>query len=327
MKRKGVLIFIVLPVLFILSGGCSITKMATKKVADMLSAPGSSTVFTGDNDPELVGDALPFAIKMYESLMVSVPGHEGLKLRTGSLYVMYANAFIQTPASMLSEEEYKKQEFMYRRAKNLYLRGRDILLEGLEHKHPGFREALDEKRYEAALADMKKEDASLLYWAAAGWLGAFAIDPFDMKLGITLPRAKALMDKVLKLDPAFNQGALHDFYVLYYGSMPEYMGGDFNKARQHFKLAVEASGEKATSPYLSLATTVCVKEQDLAQFKQLLKKVLKIDPDSDPGNRLLHTINRRKACHLLKHVGDYFIEADADQSYDDTNCHEEEGFK
>jgi predicted anti-sigma-YlaC factor YlaD len=327
MKRKGMLIFIVLPVLLIVSGGCSITKMATKKVADMLSAPGSSTVFTGDNDPELVGDALPFAIKMYESLMVSVPSHEGLQLRTGSLYVMYANAFIQTPASMLSEEEYKKQEFMYRRARNLYLRGRDILLDGLEHKHPGFRKALDEKKYEAALAGMKKDDVSLLYWAAAGWLGAFAIDPFDMKLGITLPRAKALMDKVLKLDPAFNQGALHDFYVLYYGSMPEYMGGDFNKARQHFKWAVEASGDKSTSAYLSLATTVCVKEQDLAQFKQLLKKVLTIDPDTDPENRLLHTINRRKACFLLEHVGDYFIEADADQPDDETNCHEEEGSK
>jgi predicted anti-sigma-YlaC factor YlaD len=48
---------------------------------------------------------------------------------------MYANAFLQTPATMLPETEYKKQEFTYRRAKNLYLRGRDIILDCLENKY------------------------------------------------------------------------------------------------------------------------------------------------------------------------------------------------
>lgn len=307
MKKRNYFALIIICLSLLFTNFCSLKRMAMNQVADVLASPGNSTVFTGDNDPELVGDALPFTIKMYESLMVSMPWHLGLQLQTGSLYIMYANAFIQSPADMLNQEEIEKQAFLFHRAKNLYLRGRDILLKALDHKYPGFLNYLDKKEFDRALAPMKKVDAPLMYWAAAGWLGAFAIDPFDMKLGITVPRAAAIMDRVFQLDPNFNNGAIHDFYTLYYGSMPDYMGGDFNKAREHFKLAINASEGKITSPYLSLATTVTVKEQNIEEFKTLLKKVLDFDPDSDPNNRLLNTINQRKAKWLLDHADDYFL--------------------
>jgi hypothetical protein len=142
MKKSFFAIYLpVMLVLFFLPA-CSIKKLAMNQVANALTTQTSSTVFSGDNDPELVGDALPFAIKLYESLMAADPGHIGLKLKTGSLYIMYANAFLQTPALMLPGSEFKMQEFNYKRAKNLYLRGRDILLAALELKHPGFRRPL-----------------------------------------------------------------------------------------------------------------------------------------------------------------------------------------
>ncbi len=286
---------------------CSLKKMAMNTVADTLAAPDGGTVFTGDNDPELVGDALPFAIKMYETIMASIPRHRGLRLRTGSIYIMYANAFLQTPADLLSDQEYKKQEFLMKRAKNLYLRGRDILLEALEQKYPGFIKNLNRKKYNQALGPVKKEDVPFLYWSAAGWLGAFAIDPFDMKLGLTLPRAAAMMDRAFLLDERFGKGAIHEFYVLYYGSMPDYMGGDFKKARFHFQKAVEQSGGKSSTAYLSMATSVSVKEQNVNEFKMLLGKVLSIDPDADPDNRLVHILNQRKARWLLDHIDDFFL--------------------
>ncbi len=305
------IIFIFLSIMVF--NACSIKKLAMNTVADALTTPGSSRVFTGDNDPELVGDALPFAIKMYESLLAANPGHRGLQLQIGSLYIMYANAFLQTPANMLPEEEYKKQEFLLKRAKNLYLRGRDILLDSLDRKYPGFRKNLDQRKFEQALQSMKKDDVRHLYWAGAGWMGAFAIDPFDMKLGLTLPGAAALMECVLKLDKNFGEGAIHDFYILYYGSLPDYMGGDFKKAREHFKKSVENAERKSASPYLSLATTVSVKEQDVEEYSRLLKKALEIDPDADPDNRLVNILNQRKARWFLEHVDDYFLPKEAEE--------------
>jgi predicted anti-sigma-YlaC factor YlaD len=319
MRRPGILLVVVLALLAL--DFCSIKKMAMNQVANALTAPGGGTVFTGDNDPELVGDALPFAIKMYESMMVSIPWHQGLKLRTGSLYIMYANAFLQTPAEMLPDIEFEKQEFLLNRSRNLYLRGRDIILKALDKKHPGFLKNMNEKKYDQALAPMKKEDAPFLYWGAAGWLGAYAIDPLDMKIGLTVPGAKAMMDRVLEIDENFEKGTIQDFYVSYYGAMPENMGGDANKAREYYKKALEASGGKATSPYLSLATTVSVNEQNLKEFKELLNKVLEVDPDADPDNRLVNILNQRKARWLLEHAGNFFVEGtdeeDEEKSGDD----------
>lgn len=288
-------------------GACSLNKMAMNKVAGLLSAPSGNNVFTRDNDPELVGDALPFAIKLYESLLASVPDHEGLRLRTGSLYIMYANAFLKTPADMMSGQQLEQKEFMLGRAKNLYLRGRDILFVGLEKKNPALRGQLKDRQYSRALAVFTKKDVPALFWTAAGWVGAFGIDPFDMKLGVTLPQAAAMMERVSELDPGFSGGALHNFYILYYGSLPDYMGGDPAKAREHFRLAVEASGGRDSSPLISLATTVDIKEQNVEEFRSLLKRVLDVDPDADPDNRLVNILNRRKARWFLDHLDDYFL--------------------
>lgn len=302
----------------LLASSCSLNKMAMNKVAGMLTSSTGGTVFTGDNDPELVGDALPFAIKLYESLMVSMPWHSGLKLRTGSLYIMYANAFLEAPAKLLSDKEYEKEEVLLQRSKNLYLRGRDIILEALDREYPGFSRKLDERRYSEAAAMAQKEDIDFLYWGGAGWLGAFAIDPFDMDIGLTLPGASALMERVLELDENYGGGSIHEFYITYYASLPDYMGGNVDKAREHFKIAVEMTGGKSTSAYLSFATGICVKEQNSKEFKRLLHKVLEVDPDADPGNRLLTILNQRRARWLLDHIEDYFLEIEERSAADKT---------
>jgi len=75
MKKRSFSIPFHLGALFILGlllSGCSIKKMAMNMVGNALTGDGG-TVFLSDNDPELVGDALPFAIKMYESL--TEPAH------------------------------------------------------------------------------------------------------------------------------------------------------------------------------------------------------------------------------------------------------------
>jgi predicted anti-sigma-YlaC factor YlaD len=295
--------------LLLTTASCSIKKFALKKAADALTGEaGSSNVFLTDNDPELVGDALPFTIKMYESLMASIPEHYGLRLQTGILCIMYSKVYIQAPAEQLPDLEFDKKEFMLNRAKNLYLRGRDTVLEALEMKYSGFLENLQAEQYGRALSNVDVKDVPALYWASAGWVAAFSIDPFDMKLGITLPQAEAIMKKVLELDEDFNNGSVHDFFILYYGSIPDYMGGSPKKAREHFKKAVKLSQGRSASPYLSLASTVSVKEQNSKEFKALLQQALQIDPDDFPALRLQNTIHQRKAKWMLEHMEDYFVE-------------------
>ncbi len=307
-KQVAKRILLIIPLIFAVTiSSCSINKLVNKKLADALSSDNSGTVFTGDNDPELVGDALPFAIKMYESVLASVPDHQGLQLKTGSVYIMYANAFLHTPASMMSDNSFHEKEFKFKRARNLYLRGRDILLKALNKKYPGFLKDIHGGRHDIALSRTDNSDVQLLYWAGAGWMGAYAIDPFDSEMGLTLPVAAALMNRVKVLAPDFNKGALNDFFIMYYGSLPEHMGGSSDKAREYFKRTVKETKGSTLSPYLSLATTVSVKEQNVKEFRELLKKALEIDITKFRENLLVNTIYRRKAEWYLRHEEDFFL--------------------
>ena len=55
-----------------LSTGCALMKRkAVSMVASTLASSGD--VFTRDDDLELVGDAIPFGLKLYESLLDSAP--------------------------------------------------------------------------------------------------------------------------------------------------------------------------------------------------------------------------------------------------------------
>jgi len=308
MKTKSV----VLPVLlcFFLSVSCSINKMAINAVSNALSGAGSSDVFTGDSDPELVGDALPFAIKMYEALLSQNPKHEGLQLTTGSLFVMYANAFIQGPAEMLDPVDYyyERSESLDR-AKKLYVRGKDILYTALEYKFPGFMAAtVQEGTLAPLLKKCKKDDVPLLYWAAAGGFAAYSIDVFDFDLGFSIPEWGAMMARAYELDPEFNEGAIDEFYIQYYASLPENMGGDMDKAEIHFKRALEKSGGLSAGPYVSYAKSVCANAQkpDYDAFTENLEKALAIDSDQNKSNRLVNILSQRKAKFMLDNAYDYF---------------------
>ncbi|HTO20902.1 MAG TPA: TRAP transporter TatT component family protein, partial [Spirochaetia bacterium] len=65
-------------------------------------------------------------------------------------------------------------------------------------------------------------------------------------------------------------------------------------------------------PYIALATTVSVKNQDAAEFRDLLAKALAIDVNADVPDRLVNIINQRRARWLLDHEGDYFLEGGGD---------------
>jgi predicted anti-sigma-YlaC factor YlaD len=297
--------------------GCSINKMAMNAVSDALTGEGSADVFTGDSDPELVGGALPFAIKMYESLLSANPGHQGLIRTTGSLFVMYANAFVQGPAELLPGTQFAEQQAAKERAKKLYLRGLDLLYGGLEKKYPGFGAAHRKGALPEILAKTKKADVPSLYWAAAAGLSAFSLNPFDMDLGVRVSEFRALVDRAYELDPGFNNGALDDFYVLFHASVPASMGGDKSRVDTHYRLALEKSGGVLAGPYVSYAQAVSIPAQDYDTFKSCLDQALAIDPDGDSANRLVNILSRRKARYLLDNAGLYFIDFDSGDDWDD----------
>jgi len=289
------------------ASGCSLKKLAVNSVAGMLAGSGGGTVFTGEDDPQLVADALPFAMKLYESLLEQAPDNQELLLTTGSMFAMYANAFLQTPAGMLPETEFERRQAMLQRAKLLYLRGRGYVLRALELRHPGFQARLGAGEPDKALAGMTPKDVPYLYWAAAAWMGAFSTDPFDMEMLLTLTRPLAVMGRAYQLEPDFNKGAINEFYISVYGSLPVSLGGSQDKARYHFRKAVELAGGRTAGPYVALAASVSIPNQNAAEFRELLGSALAVDLEAGPENRLVNLLSQQKARWLLEHIEDYFL--------------------
>ena len=286
---------------------CSINKLAMNAVADALTGEGSSDVFTGDPDPKLVGDAIPFAIKMYESLLSANPDHQGLMLTTGSLFVMYANAFVQGPAEMLPRSAWEEREAALKRSKQMYLRGYEILYNALEKKFPGFKKATVEKGdIQPMLNKCKKQDVGLLYWAVAGGLSAYSIDILDYGLSSNIPQWNAMIQRAYELDPDYNKSALDEFFIIYYASLPELLGGDPEKAEYHYKLTLKKTGGNSAGAYVSYAQSVCIPAQNYDDFKDCLEKALAIDPNKDTSTRLVNIISQQKARWLLDNAWTYF---------------------
>ncbi len=285
----------------------SCASLAVHTVAGFLSGSGQSTVFTGDDDPELVGAALPFALKTYESLLESDPHDAPLALATGRAFASYAFLFVQAPSDLLPPEQVEQQTALRQRAKKLFLRARDYVLQGLENRRPGFRTALDKEGAAAALRLTRKEDSDYLYWAAAAWMGAFSADPFDFVQIVAVPRAVAMLQQVDAWDDAYGAGAVHEIFISFYGGAPPDLGGGEQKARASFARALALSKGMRAGPYIALATSVSVKNQDAAEFRELLGKALAIDVNADIPDRLVNIVSQRKARWLLDHVDDYFV--------------------
>ena len=306
MKSK---LFAAILILFVFSS-CSINRMAINAVSDALTGSSSVNVFTADSDPQLVGDALPFAIKLYETLLSQNPNHQGLMLTLGSLFIMYANAFVQGPADMLDPiDDYFAWDEGRERARLLYLRGYEHLSNALERKFPGFNNArVEDGTLAPILNRFRIDDVPLLYWTVAGGLSAYSLDPFgDFDLGMRLREWEAMMARAYQLNPEFNNGAIDEFYIQFYASAAaDILGLDKSLAETHFHRAVERSGGLAAGPYVSYAMAITVPAQDHDAFVEYLEMALAIDPEDDPSNRLLNIINQRRARHLLDTAYQHF---------------------
>lgn len=298
--------FVTMAILLLIIESCALDSLAMDVVADSLSSPGNNSVFLGDDDPQLVGDSLPFAIKFYESISAIRPDHQGMKSTIGSLYVMYANAFVQAPAQRLGAEAYALREEVLKRAKKFYLRGRDLIQEVLEKRYPGFTVALAQNDLSPLLARMVQKDVSLLYWYSAAWFSATSLDSLDTRLGVKLPVIKTMIDRALVLEPDFNGGSIHEFLMLYYASMPPGLGFDPALSEKHYILAGKAAGGISASAMVGRAESWHLPRQEKEAFVALLDQAIQIDPKQNPNATLITVLAQKRAQYLLASLDELF---------------------
>lgn len=284
--------------------GCSIRSIAVNKAGDAIAETGSN--FASDEDPELVGGAIPFGLKTMEGLLQSAPRHEGLLLAASSGFVQYAYGWVQMPADMAEATDLARATYERERARRLYLRARSYGLRGLEVDFPGMRDALG-RDPRTALARTKKKHVPLLYWTAMGWAGAMSLKVNDSDVSADQPIVEALARRALELDPCWGLGSIHEFFVSWEAGRST-IGGSVDRARDHFEKDLACAQGRRAFPYVTYAESVSVARQDKAQFRELMEKALAIDVSHPDDQRLANLLAQKRARWQLGRLEELFVE-------------------
>ncbi len=295
----------------LLAGGfsaCSVNKLAVNKLGDALSNGGGT--FATDDDPELVKAAVPFSLKLMESLLAESPEHRGLLLAASNGFTQYAYAFVQEEADELEATDFAAAQALRERAKRLYLRARDYGLRGLEVRQKGVRAKLAADPRDA-VRPFTKADTPQLYWTAAAWAAAVALSKDDPARIAEIPQLEALLDRATELDADWGEGAIHGFLITYEMARQGATGDPAARARAHFERAVELARGRQAAPFVNYAEAVCVEQQDFAQFESLLQQALALDADAYPEQRLVNLVMQRRARWLLARKDDLFLDTSA----------------
>ncbi|MBI3758599.1 MAG: hypothetical protein HY269_02455 [Deltaproteobacteria bacterium] len=183
---------------------CSPRKYAINQIGKLLS--GSGSTFSADSDPELIRSAVPFSLKLIESLLAEAPQHEGLLLAASRGFTQYAFAFVMQDADELDAKDRAAAQAARARAAKLFLRARDYGLRGLALKRANLAAQLKENP-KAEVASMTSKDVPFLYWTSVAWAGAL-VSSRDMFMLPEIPRFEAMIERALELDEAFDAGAI-----------------------------------------------------------------------------------------------------------------------
>ena len=273
--------------------------------AVMGAASRLQTVLSSEEDPELAAAALPTFIMTAEALLEADPTNQDRVVTAASLYVMYGNAFVQGPASLLPDERFEERKIQFDRAGALYRRAFRLLSGALDRHSPGLVEAAVGGK--ADLSRFKRADVPLLYWSAVSVLAGFGLNPLDFKSAHYLGTAPLFLARAAELDPDWNGGAIDSIYLSYYAGMPGFLGGDLAKAEAAYKKALALSKGGSASLFVSYASSICVPKEDYEGFKAAIARALAIDPDAVPEIRLETIIAQKNARRLLADAGRYFV--------------------
>ena len=289
-----------------LTTGCSNILVG---IAGNALSGSNGSFFGAQEDPELVREALPFGLIAIEALVAAEPEDEDLLLAAASSFTQYAYAFVQQRAQMLEEKDPELSRRELARAKKLFKRARDYGMRAIEAEYDKeFRKKLESSDLKSAFEELdEKEAVPYLYWTAAPWAMLVTMSLDDLSVLGDLDKIEAMMRHAMTLEPDWEKGTLHEFFVSF-ESRGELIGGSTAKAREHYEKALELTGGTKMGPHVTWAESVAVPQQDRATFNSLIEHVLSFDLDTAPEYRLVNTIAQERAQWLKSRADDLFVE-------------------
>lgn len=269
--------------LAVLFSGCAVMRKGPELLTDSLMIQG---------DPELVKTGAPAYLLMLDSLATTYPENKGILLATADANSAYAAAF-------LTGVELDRARIMYAKARDYGLR--------VLSRNAAFRDAVHGPLpdYEAAVSAFDEKGVRALYTTGLAWMGWIINSPDSIAATADMPRALALVRRVLELDPGHQGGGPEMLFGIYYAVQPRGAGRDLERSKNHFLRAIEHAGPDNLLPRVAYAEFYARYAFNRGLFEKTLKSVL-AEPVKEGPFRLMNAVSRKRAAELLEEADDWF---------------------
>ncbi len=286
-KRPAFLLwFLLIP----LMGGCSMKAMAVRSMDPIMD--DMNIAVNRNTDVDMMRDALPAFLVQMDGLILSAPS-EKLLLKAAEANFGYANAFIEDTDKPRASALYLKARGYAARA---LIGGKDFEKD-FNVQLAAFRENLSE---------YDRGDVPALFWTANCWLAWVAINLDSPEAIMDMPKAQAMLQRVLELDETYYHGSAHAALGAIYAAQPAIMGDSSAKAKAHFDRAFAISGRKLLFIQLFYAQFYAYQIQDRDLFVKTLEEIIATPHESFPDRAFANEVAKRKARVLLDNVDMYF---------------------
>ena len=246
-----------------------------------------------ETDLKLAEQAMASDIKLLEGMIKGDPENEHLLLLTTQALAGYALGFAE-------DEEPERAKVFYKRAKEYGLR--------VLRQNNAFAEAdtgsLDE--YILAVNNLDEEYIGALFWTGFAWAGWINLSIDDPRAMIDLTKVQILMERVLKLDETYFHGSTHLFFGSVWGLKPRMLGGNPEKAKEHFDKNLQITEGKFLLTYVYYAQFYAAKILDEDLFNSFVVKIEETPVDVLPGYQLMNAIAKKKVKYLKDFGQEWF---------------------
>lgn len=273
-------------------GGCA---SLVTGASDRLAAQLGRAVLDSD-DPATVRDGLPAYLLLIDGLVQGQkPGDKanaGLLFAAAELNGAYAGNFTGEDRD---------------RARRLAAKALDYARRGTCVQDAALCAALDQDitRFESAVAAAPDKHVAGLYALAAAWVGSLQANSEDWGAIADLPKAQALLDRVVAIEPAHARGMPRVYLGVLNSLRPEAIGGKPGQGRRHFEAAIAQSGGRNLYAKTLMAEYYARLLFDQELHDRLLAEVLAADP-REPGFTLMNVLAQQRAKTLVESGKDYF---------------------
>jgi hypothetical protein len=273
--------------MFLTLAGCAaLMRPATSRFAANLS-----TAILDQNDPATVRQGAPAYLLAVDGLIAGDPDDTKLLLTGAQLYGAYASAFVEDEA----------------RRRRLWDRALGYGRRALCNEDLAACEAIGRPfdEFEASLASVDAGELPALYGFGAAWAGWVQAHSDDWGAIAEIPKIEALMRRVVELDESFERGGAHLYLGVLLTQRPASLGGQPERAREHFERAVTLSQGRNLMAKVLYARQYARLVFDRPLHDRLLHEVLEADPEA-PGLTLSNTLAQEQAIRDLAEADEYF---------------------